>query len=70
MMGPFFECCTAEGRRERGARMELALRSRVDRDRGRDEGYVELEEDREGADMAAAAAVAAVAITSSGLTAS
>jgi hypothetical protein len=43
MTFPFFELFTADGRRERGARTELALRTRADRefdvgDPGREEG--------------------------------
>ncbi len=41
-IGQFLELCIAEGRRERGARMELGLYADVDR--LRDEGDVERDE--------------------------
>ncbi len=63
MTFPFFELFTADGRRERGARTELALRIRLDRefdvgDPGGEEGR-----DRGGVSFAAAAVV--VVVTSS-----
>jgi len=67
MMFAFLAFCTVDGSRERGAKIGLALRIRVDREL--DEGDVEREERRErwGEAEAFAAVVAAVAIISSGL---
>jgi hypothetical protein len=60
---PFLELFTASGRRERGARTELALRTRADREL--DVGDVEREErrDRAEVELAAAAVVGVVVVT-------
>jgi hypothetical protein len=62
MTFPFFELFTADGRRERGARTELALRTRADRefdvgDPGREEGR--------GGDVVFTEAAVEVVVTSS-----
>ena len=61
MTFPFLELFTAIGRRERGARTELALRARADRD----VGEVEREErrDRGDVELVAAAVVVVVVVT-------
>jgi hypothetical protein len=62
MIGPFFDFCTVDGKRERGAKMELALRIRGDRD----EGDVGCGEGGEGTGSVTVAAVAVVVIAWSG----
>jgi len=61
MIFPFFELFTVDGRRERGARTEVALRTRVDRefDEG-DEGDAGREEGRDRGEVIAVAAVVVV----------
>ncbi len=63
-MFAFLVFCTADGKRERGARMELTLRIGVDR-----EGDEEREDGRERGDVAVAGAVPAVVLILSALTA-
>ena len=63
MTFPFLELFTADGRRERGAKTELALRARADREF--DVGDVEREErrDREEVELATAAVVVVVTVS-------
>jgi len=69
MIFPFFELFTVDGRRERGARTEVALRTRVDRefDEG-DVGDVGREEGRDRGEVTIAVAAVVVVVVSSALT--
>jgi hypothetical protein len=68
MTFPFLELFTADGRRERGASTELALRARADREF--DVGDVEREERRDRGEVElAVAAVVVVVVTVSKVTA-